>query len=260
MKNKKAFLTLEQIVKLVLAILMSVLLIMLFVAIRGSVIKESSGDKTIQQVNAIYSELRTLNSENTQKTFTILQSKGWYLVTSDINQLCGGEFCLCLCKNPICTQVGEDEVERTCIVTDKYVSIRVKQYNDETRKERKYFKLEEVDLPLDVSLSFVEGKVYPYTDRRYLQEERYEQVPVFYNFFEEWRWSLDLEYWMKTSTWEVEGGVWEAATFGGVKQLASDKNRDVISTLDQYKDEEGGENFLESIRATESKGVYRIDV
>jgi len=273
MKNKKAaFLMGETAVKLVIAILSVLILIALLATLYSSFIKTGLGDKPNVEVKSIYEELQKLNSQTSGPIkYTVLYTPGWYLTSSTQRAVCGeSAFCLCICKSEDCQQKSQDEVEVACTPTQKFVSIsggyqgyRYDTTTPEETREVRGITLKEA--PSELTLFYLDEKVYPRTEPKREDGQSDSLPPTFYQFKEEWKWTLDLENWMDTSGTEVAEGVfkfgsWIFETHFQVDYERYSDNIATIKLLNKYKtDEEEGKNFLERI-TSESNGVYRIEV
>lgn len=277
MKNIKAFLMGETAVKLVLAVIASLVLLALGAAIYSSFIRTDLGDKANIEITQLQAELQRLNAGSGPLNYVVLHAPDWFLTSATRGGLCGDNaFCLCICKSETCIQASEGEIERACVITDRFVSIRTTtpEYkateSPEDTFEVRYVKLR--GAPSELTLTYIDKKVYPKTDSKREDGRTDGLPPTFYQFQEEWKWGLDLTYWMKTSGTLVTEGVFDSSgLFGlGLNYFKTDRQNNfeeyseniaIINLLDRApKNEEEGNKLLEKFEVTESNGVYRIDV
>ncbi|MEK6935849.1 MAG: hypothetical protein AABW67_03610, partial [Nanoarchaeota archaeon] len=101
MKNKKAEITAEEVLKLVLAVLCIIILVILAAGLYGIFTKKTDLEQAKESLNQITSMI--LNIENTKsKTYLLIAPKDWLIIYfSDNNPSgtgCSGKTCLCFCS------------------------------------------------------------------------------------------------------------------------------------------------------------------
>ncbi len=258
MKNKKAFLLGENFVKILIALISMVLIGLLLLAIYKFYVPDESAKVAQQQLESIYLELQTLSKTNPgpENYIALNTVKDWTLFSSEFGNLCSGNFCLCICKNIDCSQKSEDNQERACIATDKFISL--KNINPENRKVQQVRAIVLENPPLELKLSFIDEEVYPYASSTELitpfEKGLQGKIPLFFKFNNEWLWSLDLQNWMPSATLTVSGGEFDGSSVSVPINIA------IIEELQTIKNSQAeGEAYLRARNVKKSIGVYAIE-
>lgn len=240
MKPKKAFLMGETIVKLVVAVLVSLVLIALGVTIYNFAVPDTSKKAAEQELNSLNLELKTLSTADPGPyPYLSLKTPEWYLFSVTKGDICQDKFCLCICESLSC----DIEDEQACIPTEKFVSVRLRG------REERIIPMPKP--PTELKITYINENVFPYD----AVKEQYSAVSIpmlFYKFQNnEWVWSPDLENWMSTQTTEVTGGIWN-------KDEPTKENAEFIKVISGRNEQEG--RGVLNIITSESNGAYRIEL
>lgn len=258
--NKKAEgsggfgLTGGMVVKLLVGVLCLGVLVYFGVELYYSAKGNQEAEKGKSELNEIFATLKQAESENQMQEYSVLYAPNWYLFSSEFPELCDtGPYCLCICKDAGCG----DLKARACIATDKFVSLRTRV--PETGKIQRVRAMSLENYPLVLKLSFVNDWVYPYTPSEQIIRGSYLEVvkgtiPIFFKFYNEWIWSLDLQSWMKTSTIKVSGG-----EFDGISMTVQENIDFLNEHMEPIKNsKQEGERLLNTLSKL-SEGVYVIE-
>lgn len=103
MKNKKAEITIEEVVKMVLAVLGIIVLIVLAVGLYGIFTKKTELEQARETLKQLVEKMKLLEEGETD-SFLITSPKGWGLVGNNyyyqdkLSDQCVGKDCLCICN------------------------------------------------------------------------------------------------------------------------------------------------------------------
>lgn len=256
--NKKAEsgtgLTGGQVALLVISVICIIILIYLGSVMIIQYLDKNKAQKGAAELKEILPTLQLVAETKQPKNYSVVYAPEWYLFSTEFADICNpGPFCLCLCKEPQCL----DEKARTCVSTQKFVSISAINPLINQRQQTRGMRLD--NPPYELKLKYSDQEVYPFSSLT--KEERVVVkvfkaegvIPVFFKFDKEWLWSPDLDNWMPTTTLTVTGG-----TFNG--QTMQTNNFLVESVLKPVKDsKEKGEEALVGLGATKSQGVFLIE-
>jgi len=197
LKDKKGFELLgENTIQLIIAVLCIVILIFLGMSIYDFFMGNSGDIKKAEyELREMNASLKSITDDNTERNYIITTVQDWVLFTDESGNLCGGNFCLCVCRDEGC----KGNV-KACIATDKFVRIK------ENGESKRMIQLES---PSELKMSLSNEKVYPFNGGAQVLEYyivAYGIIPIFFKFDNEWKWSPDLDNWMPVNTTVVSGG------------------------------------------------------
>jgi hypothetical protein len=228
--NKKGFIFLAtEVARIIMAVLVSLLLIGLIVALYFFV----SPDKDIARAESEMGELRTYLSNvkiGEEIEYPVLYAPNWYLYSTDVGRLCDGDFCLCICEDEDCSGVN------ICKEIDKYVML---QLNGNLARSVKL-----IEKPGRLTLSLKEINVYPFTAK--IESTIFERnlPPVLFMYEGEWKWGLDAVTWRGLD--DLNNGAAFISTNNFIKN--------VLVPVEDSKN--GGELILKRNDIHISEGIY----
>jgi len=247
LKDKRGFELLgENTVQLIIAVLCIVILIILGVSLydffMGSKTDVKKAEYELKEMNA---SLRSIIDDKTEEKYIVTTIQGWSLFTDESGDLCGGNFCLCVCKDESCSKNSP----KTCISTDKFVRIV------ENGESKRMIKL---NSPSQLKMSLSNKEVYPFNGGVQAIDYgivAFGIVPIYFKFDNEWKWSPDLDNWMPVTTTVVSGGYLD-----GKQPMESKK--EFINFFSNIRDirssESNGARLFNQIGIHKSDGVYVI--
>lgn len=194
MNNKNGFLFGENIVQLLLAVVVSIFLIMVGVAVYHSFVPSSETEAAHKTLQSLISRLEELNESNPNGTYLALNLPKQFLYSTETGELCNGKYCLCMCDLNQCDDIKENGY-RICFGTDKFVAFDGGEtYGGAHSQVMKVTGLKVVNL----NLNYIPGKVYSYNvfDRLPLDPEDPFYVAYYYRYNQaNWEVSTNLASW-----------------------------------------------------------------
>lgn len=245
-KQKKGFTILgEEGVKVIMVIVISLALIYLGVKMFGLYATTTAIEKAKSELVGIETGLNEADIQKAEKEYIVLHTPDWYLFSSELkNDLCNGNFCLCLCKSKNC---GGDE--RACVPTSRFVML------EKDGEPVRILKIE--GKPKKIILEMVNVDAYPYTYTEISEQGGWaiseESAPFFMKFTTataNWEWSYNLEYWKSAA----------APLSSDDKSKLSQENQEFITNdlgMHSTSKEEMEKIFFEN-GAELSRGVYVV--
>jgi len=268
LRDKKGFELLgENTVQLIIAVLCIVILIILGMALY-EFFMGNSGDikKAEYELKEMKASLRSITDDKTERNYIVTTIQDWWLFSEEYGQLCGGSFCLCVCKEKDCS--GKI---KACIATDKFVLIR----GEDGREVR----IIQLTSPSELKMKLSNGIVYPFNADKPVSDYStvaktaaflinpaagiaaltadlnvvFSVTPLFFKFDNEWKWSPDLTNWMDTKTMKVTAGEWK-------DKEPVEANTELIKFVSNLKDTSGSKGIaiFEQTKIHKSDGVYVI--
>jgi len=246
LSDKKGFELLgENTVQLIIAVLCITILIFLGVSLYDFFMGNSGDIKKAEyELKEMNASLKSLIDNKTEIKYIVTTIQDWVLFTDESGNLCGGNFCLCACRDEGCKGKA-----KACIATDKFVRIM------EDGKSRRMIVLKS---PSELKMSLSNEKVYLFNGGVQALEYyvvAYGIIPIFFKFDNEWKWGPDLVNWMPINTTVVSGG-----EFDGQQPMKS--KVEFITFFSKIKDikfsESTGAALFNQTGIHKSDGVYII--
>lgn len=219
MKTKKA--SIEWLGKEVIGLILSAIVLFFLFYLGISIYSWSNDQNDIKkaqaELNAIVDIINNNFDKTIEKRYIISTVSGWYLMSSEYGDICGGNYCLCLCRDESCGE-GSDKIF-SCAKTDKFVLLREKDpymcgenaKNDlvEVRK----MKLGSDNSVTEIKIKYSDKKVYPFSgDLSLLQIasgkiNRLHHSILLSDIDNNLKWSFDLENWQSLDNREIKGNI-----------------------------------------------------
>jgi len=247
LRDKRGFELLgENTVQLIIAVLCVVILIILGVSLYDFIIGGKTDVKKAEyELKEMNASLRSIIDDKTEIKYIVTTIQGWSLFTDESGGLCGGNFCLCVCKDESCSKNSP----KACISTDKFVRLI------ENGESKRMIKL---NSPSQLKMSLSNKEVYPFNGGVQAMDYgiiAFGIVPIYFKFDNEWKWSPDLDNWMPVTTTVVSGG-----KLDGQKPMEGKQEFiNFFSRVEGLKDSENrGISLFNQINVHKSTGVYII--
>ena len=119
-KNKKAEMTMEEIIKIILAVAGIIILIMLASSLYGIVTAKTKIEQARASLAILSDKLKDMKVEE-KRSFLLESPQDWFVLSYNANtkESCGTNSCICLCEESDCS--GE---KSACTNTDKKVVLK----------------------------------------------------------------------------------------------------------------------------------------
>lgn len=262
MNNTKGFLLGENGVQLIIAVVASILIVMVGVAVYQSFVPDratENGYKTLQELGL---RLEALSEDKPTGTYLALNVPKTYLFSMQNGDLCGGNFCLCMCDADECVALVENSrvQDPLCVPTSKFPAFLITARTEhgilsvtDEQLHSRAFQRTFGETSANLKLEYVPGKVYQYNvyhkEALIRGDIRYDDFYFWANYFrfgnEGWEFSRDMNQWV--------------AVKDSLRGPAYSEFNTLLQTL-EGRNEEDGRQVFNALNIRETNGVYVISL